>query len=178
MKRVALFSVSALVIGAIALFATFQSLSTCSLCGCRGHSIEFQLPFTDVTYCRIQNVQQTPLSQVGKQLALVSAHRHDWKLIHGSGNGIMCAIGRGADLDRNARSTQVASFVADTARYRDRVEAARWFKTALDARNSKAVFDWLLDYPEHDMGTSQDYEKWRARADHDWPEFVERNRRP
>jgi hypothetical protein len=93
MKRVALLSVSALVLVAIVLFATFQSASTCSVCGCRRQAVDLQVPFLPITYGHFSSIHETPLSQLGKQLKLVPAHRHDWRLIHGSGNGILCALG-------------------------------------------------------------------------------------
>jgi hypothetical protein len=178
-RHPALIGGAVIVVPAILFFATFSSLSVCAICGCRCHTWDHQLPLTSLTYFRHRHVEATPLSDLVERLRLTPKHTHDWKLIHGGGNGVMCAIGSGGDLDRNARSERVVSFIEDTERYDGRAEASQWFKTALHERDSKALSYWLLyeRYPEEGFVDSASYAAWRESADPRWPEVVEENRK-
>lgn len=166
-------------IGAIGvlLFSTFRSTSVCVECGCRSSATDFQLPLLPVTYWRWQGIENTLLSLVGRDLGFLEPHAHDWKMIHGGGNGVLCAIGYGGELDRTVRSREVTQFLLDTSRYRGRDEAGLWFDRALDYRKSRAVSDWisLNSYPHDGFAAALEYDSWRRRADLEWSEYVERN---
>jgi hypothetical protein len=179
MKRKVVLGVVLGIVAALLPFSTFQSASVCSRCGCRSSAIDFQLPMIPLTYWRHRTTEQTPFSIVVGDLALCEPHSHEWKLIQGGGNGILCALGSGGNLNRNVRSKEVAAFIKDTNRYRGKPEALTWLKTALDDRDSKAFGDWLQSksFPENGHPLRTDYEEWRERADKEWPEFVEYSRR-
>ena len=164
-----------LFLGAVAAFSTFHSVSVCGVCGCQNQKVEFQLPFIPLTYWRSQSVSATSLSTLAQNLNVTPPHTHDWKFIHGGGNGILCALGSGGDIAQNSRSPQVVSFLADTHRYRDKQEATHWFQTALHATNARPLRQWLLvtQFPESGYDLSADYEAWRERADAEWPELLE-----
>jgi hypothetical protein len=127
-----------------------------------------------LSYWRHRKVEETALSKFAVDLQLVPEHKHDWKLIQGAGNGIMCALGNGNHISRNARSQEFVSFLADTNRFRDKSEAEKWFKTALNIRDSKAICDWLLceSYPIDGQISADDYENWRFKADENWPVYL------
>ena len=122
-------------------------------------------------------MEETPLSKLASELALCPTHKHHWELIHGSGHGILCALGYGGTLDRNARSQEVINFLADTNRFRGKEEAEVWFRTFLDVKNGKAVGDWLQweFYPWDGQISSNNYEKWRKQADEQWPDCLKSN---
>jgi hypothetical protein len=105
-------------------------------------------------------------------MALNQSHSHDWVLIQGGGNGILCALGKGGPLDRNARSPTVVAFLHYTFQYRGRQEAQYWLDMALTDRDSKAVGDWLQWnlFPETGFDSATEYDEWRQRADEDRPE--------
>lgn len=176
-RHSALIGGAVIVVLAILLFATFSSLSVCATCGCRCQTWDHQLPLTSLTYFRHRHVEATPLSTLVERLGLAPAHTHDWKLIHGGGNGIMCAIGSGGDLDRNARSTRVVSFIDDTNKFQGTTASTTWLKTTLNETESQALNNWLLyeRYPEEGFVDSASYANWRESADPRWPEVVEEN---
>ncbi|MFO0914576.1 MAG: hypothetical protein U0795_16580 [Pirellulales bacterium] len=175
-RRILIATVLICAVGALR-FSTFGSLSVCTHCGCRLSATDFQLPLVPVTYWRQQKIEATPLSIVARDLGLVKPHAHDWDLIQGGGNGIRCALGQGGELSRALRSPQVTQFLLDTSRYRGRDEANRWFGTALDFRQSRAMSEWIQIqlYPADGFAAATDYDHWRTEADLKWPEFVEWN---
>lgn len=177
MKRAVTIGISVIFITGVALFSTFHSTSVCSICGCRSRAVDFEFPFVPVTYWRHRRTEETPLSIAMQRLYLIGPHSHEWKLNHGSGNGIMCALGSGSGLDRNARSETVVSFITDTNRYRGSKEAAEWCETALHDRKSRAVHDWLQfqTFPDAGCDSVESYTEWRKKADQEWPETVKRN---
>jgi hypothetical protein len=129
------------------------------------------------TYYRHRIIQRTPFNEVAGDLGLIRPHPHDWKLMHGGGNGIACALGRGVELDPTVRSTEVAQFIRCTHQYHGRQEARIWVETALDDHHSKALYDWIhtTAFPQSGFSSATDYEEWRRRADPKWPEFVRWN---
>lgn len=174
-----LFVALAPVLAGVGLYATFSRTSICSHCGCRGHSIEFQVPGTSITYWRNSRTDDSPLSEVGSRLGLYEPHEHNWRLIHGSGHGITCALGTGSNLDFTAQSDEVARFIAHTEAARGSDEARQWFCTALTDGDGKAFFSWLIhsEYPLDENVDAEHYENWRKEADLEWPKFLEQQRR-
>jgi len=160
-------------------FSTFRSASVCRRCGCRSYAIDFQLPFIPITYWRHRKTEQTLFSGMATELALCQPHSHDWTLIQGGGNGVLCALGNGGNLNRDVRSKEVVAFITNTNRYRDKSEAQKWFEIALDYKDSKALGDWLQfnSFPESGFDSSPEYDKWREDKDKEWPDFVAAARR-
>lgn len=72
--------------------------SVCTQCGRRRYSRDWMVPFTRIKIGSVNNETDTPLSTVLRQKNIVPAHTHQWLFIHGSGNGIMCAIGSGSTM--------------------------------------------------------------------------------
>jgi hypothetical protein len=178
MKRATIIIVGTIIVGTVALFSTFSSISVCGVCGCTCQRTELQIPFTFVTYWRFERAFESPLSEQVNRLKLAPLHKHDWIFIHGSGNGIMCALGSGGEIHTSARSPEVAAFIADTHRYRDADEARRWLAIALREREASALNNWLFmgASPYTGFESAEDYENWRRRADPQWPEFLEMKR--
>ena len=166
------------VILAIALYATFGSISICGDCGCLRNATDFQIPLTSITYWRWERVEQSPLSEVVQHSILGERHLHSWRLIHGGGHGITCALGSGGRIWRMARSPSVASFISDTCNYRGRAESRQWLSRALSDNECTAFDQWLLfkSYPEDGFENAAAYETWREEADSEWPEFRDNER--
>jgi hypothetical protein len=164
-----IFTIAAvLIVLVVVWFSTFRSTSVCVECGCRSSALDFQLPLmAGSTYYRYRSIEQTPVSDVARELDFIKLHSHDWKLMHGGGSGILCALGRGVDLDPTVRSTRVARFIECTHRYHGPDEGRRWFATALEYQHSRAVHDWLRmsAFPEDGFSSVTDYQDWRRRAD-------------
>ena len=161
-----------LLIGAVVVlpFSTFGSVSVCVTCGRTSSATDFQLPLIPVTYWRHRRFEETQLSTAAGNLGFLKPHSHEWSLIHGGGNGILCALGKGGELDATVRSAEVAQFLVDTARYCGRDEAYDWFQAALDHRKSKQLHWWMdgAAFPLGGFPTKDGYLDWRQRADLDW----------
>lgn len=77
--------------------------SCCMRCGLISHSWQFW------NFAPMKSFHQTFLSNSSPVRELIPAHAHDWKCIHGSGQGIYCLIGEGRFI---ARAAKDAKFVA------------------------------------------------------------------
>jgi hypothetical protein len=159
---------------ALLRWSTFRSIAVCRDCGQLRSTVDYQLPLLPITYWRHSGTKHSPLSTTAAQLGLTSAHAHRWTLIHGGGNGILCALGTGGELHATADSRRVAAFIADTNDHRGRNEALEWIHRALDDSNHQAVLNWVVqsDFPEQGVDTSLGYEAWRESADPKWPEWL------
>jgi hypothetical protein len=174
MKRILGAAIAIMLLFGALLFSTFRSLSVCRQCGSKRSTIEFQVPLSSLTYWSRHNVEETEMSRTARDARLVGDHVHDWVFVHGSGNGIACALGEGGDASTNVRLPEVVSFISCSGRYRERREAAEWLSMALDPVNSRAVCQWLTveQFPENGFETAADYENWRSRADGSWSEIL------
>lgn len=101
-----------LILAASAFYGRFTSLFVCRECGAVGRETEWQVPFTSLAVFRDTAVEATPLSLTLQSLHRVPAdHTHNWWLIHGSGNGIMCALGSGHGTFQAARSEDISQLI-------------------------------------------------------------------
>ena len=169
-RKIAIGVAVTLLIGAILSYSTFGSLSVCRRCGCKRSTTEFQIPLTPLTYWSTHAIVETEMSRMAQDRELVGVHAHNWVFVHGSGNGVTCALGIGGDVSNNVRLPEVLSFIECTSRYRDQREAAEWLSITLDPDKSRAVYQWLTieQFPENGFESASDYESWRKSSDRDW----------
>lgn len=111
-------ALGAVLIGS-ALFGKFNASYVCRKCGAIAREEERQIPLVFVPLYRSgKSVEATPLSRVLGSTGIAPAgHAHDWWLISGSGNGILCALGGGGHTARVARQLEVARLIEAAHRY-------------------------------------------------------------
>ena len=113
----------------------FTSVSVCGGCGADEVTTEWEVPFTQFTYWRSHRIEQTPLSMVVARNGLAPAHAHTWLFVHGSGNGVACAIGTSARLAIAAHYPSIPEFIDAVAKYQGQAPAQKW-TGALLSRNA------------------------------------------
>ncbi|RYD71032.1 MAG: hypothetical protein EOP84_25630 [Verrucomicrobiaceae bacterium] len=112
LRKALLFSAVTLFAVGAAFFGKFTSFFVCRGCGAFAEEAEWQVPFTSLGVVRQMRIESTPLSlllETSKRRS--SSHTHDWWLVYGTGNGIMCALGSGHDTLQAAESEDVARLI-------------------------------------------------------------------
>jgi hypothetical protein len=163
---------AALVAIAALLMSTFSSTSICDQCGRESHDTAFQIPLSELTFWRLHSIEATPVSALADELGLGSAHEHHWQFVHGTGNGIACALGSGGGIHQLAHSEEFMSFVRCTQRFRGDDEARAWVEAALDEKRARSIRQWLSisGFSETRSRSASEYDGWRQRTDRVWAE--------
>jgi hypothetical protein len=149
----------------------FSSSCVCDQCGCEGNDVEFQVPFTRLTFWRLHSEERTPLTDLADELGFVPSHSHHWEFCAGGGDG-SCALGRGRESAHLARSEKFIEFVRCAERYRGRAEAHAWTEAALDSNRAKAVREWVFMWSvsKDRIHSTAEYDEWWKTRDRIWAE--------
>ena len=152
----------AVVLAVGAWYGRFVSISVCDACGAEESTTEWQIPLTGVTYWRSTHIRQTPLSTAISRNGLAPGHTHTWQYVHGSGNGIMCAVGSGGRVFTSLRYPAVATFIDGVARYQGVARARKWTAALLDVNRSNDTLSMILfeDVPEGGFTSREQFERW------------------
>jgi hypothetical protein len=129
----------------------FGMLYICEACAITRCRDERQLPMIDVTWWTTHTPEEhTPLSRYLVDEAIVGAHVHSWSGVHGGGNAIQCATGRGTWIHRTAREPDVLAFLRFLKAQKDREATARWVSFLLcsqTACSARSLLWRLQNYP-------------------------------
>ncbi|MEZ0275600.1 MAG: hypothetical protein ACAH88_11910 [Roseimicrobium sp.] len=120
--------------------STFFSSSICHHCGASQSASRWFIPGTEICYFHPASVHPTPVSKVLESTGMVGAHDHDWWLVHGSGNGIHCAIGHGGRLRAGVNSENVASLLAAAHRFGETAFRDKMVEALLNPKTSLTVY--------------------------------------
>ena len=116
----------------------FGSSSCCTRCGIRKLTTEWQIPRARITLYSKSTQQHTAFSMMLQTNGITRAHTHIWAFVHGSGNGVRCALGKGHQLmavqSRDVIHLIQAAHQRDDHSFRDLIIA-----NALDPETSEAT---------------------------------------
>jgi hypothetical protein len=88
----------------------FGFSSYCTRCGIRKVTTEWQIPRTRIALYSKSTQQHTVFSRTLQTNGITRAHTHIWSFIHGSGNQVRCALGKGSQLTA-VQSQDVVSLI-------------------------------------------------------------------
>lgn len=142
---------------------TFYWVEVCGECGAMRQSSARQLPMVPISFWTWHHESGTPLSQ--QVTPVVGVHTHRWSFVHGSGNGVFCAIGEGRHAASLTRNADVLTFLQETERYRSQKEYRGWLNLVLSERHARSMRRWLELDPLKSGLTREEYEAWRQRHD-------------
>lgn len=142
---------------------TFDWIEVCGDCGVMRQSSARQLPMVPISFWTRHYESSTPLSQ--QVSPVVGTHTHRWSFVHGSGNGVLCAIGEGRHVASMTRNVDVLTFLQETQRYRSQNEFRGWLNIVLSEQHARSMRGWLLLDPPKSGLTREEYEAWRQRHD-------------
>lgn len=113
--------------------------SVCGRCGTEKWTQEWQVPHTSLRLFTHSKEFDTPLSITLRTNGLVRLHRHDWRFVHGSGNGVRCALGEGESLWQTAVHPQTLQLIEALHRYHESAFRDKVLANVLDPRSSWAA---------------------------------------
>jgi hypothetical protein len=161
-RRVLITVLLAALLACGASFATFSGAWYCAHCAKSRQTLDWQLPFTEVTYWRSESLASTPLSELLASHGLIRGAQHEWLFAHGGGNGVLCALGRGQSLGSLAGSPRVVALLRHLLAVEPDV-ARRWVQLVLTDRNAgSALLRSLQDsgFPEPGFSEPEAFQSW------------------
>jgi hypothetical protein len=94
--------------------------------------------------------------------------------VHGSGNGIMCALGRGYDTLQAAKSDNVSKLI-EVAIAADQIEFSdRLIRSIFDRKTARGVYELALLSSSDGMPNAATFDQWRGSH----AELIERTLNP
>ncbi len=148
LAAVAVVAASSLILG------PFGSYSVCDRCGALRRTTAWQIPHSSVTLFTRSTDSDSALSRVLLANGIVEPHEHRWRFGHGSGNGILCAIGPGRHIRSAAGSDELADLVLHLHTDGETALRDRLVQQALDPATSRSVWAWVLSAPTPLTSTS------------------------
>jgi len=140
----------------------YEEYFVCTKCAMERMVINQQLPMIEITLFAKSCLEHTPLSRVLYDSDLVEKHQHEWRLGHGTGNGVLCALGRASNVWARARSESVAAFAHNMVDYSAPEVAQEWKGKLLDVMqrfpNPSALED--AGFPTSGFNTREQFEQW------------------
>lgn len=89
---------------------------------------------------------------------------HQFVFIHGSGNGVRCALGNGDSILTTALSTNIATLIGDLAEYSSAREAisvtTNLFGTKFRPDVLQLQWAMLRDYPQSGFTNAESFRAW------------------
>lgn len=155
-------AIAVVIVAAAATIGRFTSFFVCRECGASARETEWQVPFTSFALYRQMTSEPTPLSRTLQSLNRIPTdHVHNWWLIHGSGNGIMCALGSAHDTYQAARSSEVSQLIQAAHTAGDTEFADRLIQQAFRRETASGV--WMLGVQASLDGLpdSSSFDAWR-----------------
>jgi len=146
----------------LVLFGMFCSNSYCTICGVEQGTLEWQIPFTRITYWQNNSLRDTPMSRALNHLALAGSHDHHWLAATGGGNGITCALGPGHHVMSAVHSAQVPAFLQAIEHYQGHEKAQAWVQRLLDPRTSDHAGSLISmsGPPSAGFASQQEFDRW------------------
>src|SRR5262249_5700321 len=124
----------------------------CERCARIRGTVERQLPMMEVTWWTTHSPERdTPLSAYLHESGIVGSHEHSWRFIHGAGNGVSCAIGRGQQLVWTSERQDVIDFLRFLRSHETPETLSRWLSFILDSRTAhkaRTLLYRLANYPD------------------------------
>jgi hypothetical protein len=108
---------------------------------------------------------------------LISAHRHQWILIHCGGNGICGGTGPGRSLAAAANSEEIAKLIEVTHRFGEVEFRDKLLRTLFDLRTTRAVQYLTIRVPEHGFADRSEFRAWIAHEAIEFDDTVGRMQR-
>ncbi len=137
------------------IFGAFTYSSICDKCGATRHATDWRIPLTDITVFTRSTVSDSPLSRVVLANGMVPEHPHQWLFEYGSGNGVLCAIGRGRHIRPAADSEKFAALVLALHQHGQTDFRDRVVRGALDRGTSHIFRSLSFRVPETTMSATE-----------------------
>ena len=155
------------------LKATFSYSSVCPICCEVQETIEWQFPFTEITYYTSASTHATDLSRVIAARRPPGTHEHQWRFSMGSGNGVRCALGDGQELWHQCHNAYTSRFVDGVLAYGDAAlidEVLATF-TNRDAARQLDIAAGMSQFPDNGVQNASEFRQWWGAHRKDWSEF-------
>jgi hypothetical protein len=114
-------------LGAVAVFGLllydrgpFHSSSVCGRCGAVKMTTQWQFPGSRITFYGRSSLRSTPVSLALTTNQIVGSHKHEWRFVHGNGNGIHCALGNASEVRVVADTPEVARLLGALHQFGER----------------------------------------------------------
>lgn len=137
--------------------------SVCARCGAERGTNEWQIPATSLSLYDRSSFHETHLSRVLVSRGLMQPHEHDWLFCQGSGNGVLCAIGKGRHILSSTHSVQVADLIEYAHRFGEHEFRDRLIKELFNIDTTSVVRTWAGNLPRDRFREAVDFRKWLDR---------------
>lgn len=144
---------------------TFHSRCYCTICGMKRLSVEWQVPFRDVTLLRSDTISSTRLSQVAAELGLTTEHLHSWGGAGGVGNMSRACGGSGMGAFCSTDSDHVIALLCNLAADHGLDESRMWLRIAVGPRQGGCLLSGDLreqGFPETGFADPAEFHRWWA----------------
>ncbi len=156
------------------LFGRFTSHHVCQSCGAIAHDTEWQIPLTSVTLFHGDKItRSTPVSNTLGSLHLIpQGHSHEWLLAHGTGNGIMCALGSGGPTLMAVDFESIAELIRATHDSGDVAFRDRLIRCVFDRKTAGGVISLAITAPHQGFNDATTFSAWRKEQSARIEEFL------
>jgi len=93
-------------------------------------------------------------------MGLVASHQHQWLFCQGSGNGILCAIGKGRHVLPAVKSQEVAALIEAGQKFGELAFRGQVVAALLDPNTAPLVYDLGFSVPQSGFSNKAEFEKW------------------
>ncbi len=127
----------------------FKESEVCTHCGMIRHA-------NRVLWIPFREIQPTDLSMYLNSLPGSDPQRHQWMFIAGRGGPIRCALGRGRELTRSAKSPEIVEALKSIRKHRGDDSAWKWTERILDPKSATdaCMALYALSNPSEDFDSS------------------------
>lgn len=141
----------------------FGSSSICGDCGYMQYSQEQYLPFSNIKIWESEEFKHTRLSKS----SVINTHAHQWIFMHGSGNGIACALGGGNAQYSVAVSHDVVLFLEAVDEFDGRDAADEWRNRFMKSNAGGYADMWLelSRWPKEGFSNEDQFHRWVREAE-------------
>jgi hypothetical protein len=152
------------------LWGQFRYSSICPICGREQSSVEWQIPFSEISYWRTRTISDTPLTATLIRAGVAGPHSHDWHFCYGGGNGVMCAIGDGRYLLGRTADPSLLAFVRTTLQFETPQRQAELLAALRDCRRANLISCAAIaaDLPPGLFDDVQTFVRWRQAHAPQW----------